>query len=441
MKKGGDDLLVTVVSVYRSLVEEVGGPYIGLQELQDLLRSAEASTDLEALFFLPPQGPSERLPLCYGMKELHQIILSTSVLPTELVRRKLLRVLRELYNQRRRSAVQRENARVKVQLEDAKETAVARFLMAPGVHDRPTVAAYAVSSKPAHNVVGVGIGRQTEKRKSKSPCIRLYVDRKLPKEMIPQEDLLPETINGVPTAVVESGRFFAFSSPQTTRRRRPAQPGDSIGFQYPGKRASWLMAGTLGALAQKGDNLLILSNNHVLADENRLPLGSPIFQPGLLDGGDPQRDAVALLTEFVTLRADAANEVDCAVAKVLDPTSVRAAFRPPVGRLKSAQPLDPTDGMPVEKVGRATRHTKGVVFDTSADVRVQYELGYLLFRDQILIRGGKRAFSAGGDSGAVVVHPESKRPVALLFGGSSTYTVASPLSKVLSVLGIEIRVK
>lgn len=94
----------------------------------------------------------------------------------------------------------------------------------------------------------------------------------------------------------------------------------------------------------------------------------------------------------------------------------------------------------MEKVGRATRHTKGVVFDTSADVRVQYELGYLLFRDQILIRG-KRAFSAHGDSGALVVHAESKRPVGLLFGGTSTYTVASPVSKVLSVLGIEIRVK
>ncbi len=122
-----------------------------------------------------------------------------------------------------------------VQLEEAKESAVARFLMAPGSLDRPAVAAYAVSSKPAHNVVGVGIGRQSGKGKSAfPPCIRLYVDRKLPKEMIPPEDVLPETINGVPTVVIESGRFFASTSRQTPRRKRPAQPGDSIGFQYLG---------------------------------------------------------------------------------------------------------------------------------------------------------------------------------------------------------------
>jgi hypothetical protein len=327
------------------------------------------------------------------------------------------------------------------QLKDAKETAVARFLMAPEAHDRPAVAAYMVSSKPAHNVVGVGIGQWTGKgKRASAPCIRLYVDRKLPDDTIPQEDMLPERINGVPTAVIETGRFFASSSRQMSRRKRPAGPGDSIGFQYRGKRASWLTAGTFGALAQKGDDLLILSNNHVLADENRLPLGSPIFQPGLLDGGDPRRDGIAVLTEFVTLHADVANEVDCAVARVLDPKSVRATFRPPLGRLKSAQPLDSIDGMSVEKVGRTTRYTKGVVFDTSADVRVQYELGNLLFRDQILIRGGKKAFSAHGDSGAVVVHSESKRPVALLFGGTSSYAVATPLSKVLSVLGVEIRI-
>src|SRR5207244_1839694 len=82
----------------------------------------------------------------------------------------------------------------------------------------------------------------------------------------------------------------------------------------------------------------ILSNNHVLAQENLLPVGSSIFQPALLDGGDPKRDAVAQLTEFVELRADEANEMDCAIARVLDPNTVRATFLPKVGRLSSGQP-------------------------------------------------------------------------------------------------------
>ena len=34
------------------------------------------------------------------------------------------------------------------------------------------------------------------------------MERKLPKEAIPRENLLPEVIHGVPTEVIESGRFY-----------------------------------------------------------------------------------------------------------------------------------------------------------------------------------------------------------------------------------------
>jgi hypothetical protein len=337
--------------------------------------------------------------------------------------------------------IAQEIAKVNVQnIQDAKNTAVARYLMAPEAHDRPAVTTCAVSSKPAQDVIGVGMGRRTAKGKgARTPCITLYVERKLPKAAIPEKDLLPDQIAGIPTAVIEAGRLFASSSRQRPAKNRPARPGDSIGFEYPDPRASWLMAGTFGALARRGEDLLILSNNHVLALENQMPLDSPVFQPGLLDGGDRKRDTIALLKEFVPLRGNVANEVDCALAKVLDPRSVLASFRRPVGALKSAQPIEPTDGMSVVKVGRTTGYTKGVIFDTSADFRVQYpELGNLLFQNQILIRGDKGAFSAPGDSGAIIVDPKSKGPVALLFGGSPAFTVATPLSKVLSVLGVTI---
>ena len=36
------------------------------------------------------------------------------------------------------------------------------------------------------------------------------------------------------------------------------------------------MAGTFGAIVEAGGKLFILSNNHVLANENALPLGSPL---------------------------------------------------------------------------------------------------------------------------------------------------------------------
>src|SRR5439155_122950 len=67
----------------------------------------------------------------------------------------------------------------------------------------------------------------------------------------------------------------------------------------------------------------ILSNNHVLADENSLPIGSAIFQPGLLDHGKVSTDQIARLTRFVPLKAGAANVVDAAIAEVLVAKSVR----------------------------------------------------------------------------------------------------------------------
>ena len=72
------------------------------------------------------------------------------------------------------------------------------------------------------------------------------------------------------------------------------------------------MAGTLGALVTGDGVLYILSNNHVLANENSLPIGTNIFQPGLLDSGNPANDAIATLAKFVPLEKDRPNQrFDC----------------------------------------------------------------------------------------------------------------------------------
>ena len=46
-----------------------------------------------------------------------------------------------------------------------------------------------------------------------------------------------------------------------------------------------------------------------LADENQLPLGSAIFQPGLLDGGHNPQDKIAVLSKFIPLKAGVPNKV------------------------------------------------------------------------------------------------------------------------------------
>ena len=60
----------------------------------------------------------------------------------------------------------------------------------------------------------------------------------------------------------------------------------------------------------------ILSNNHVLANENRAKKGDSIIQPGAIDGGASPADRVGSLLRFVRLKASATNLVDCAIATV-----------------------------------------------------------------------------------------------------------------------------
>ncbi len=74
--------------------------------------------------------------------------------------------------------------------------------------------ALAASTRPKHNVVGVGIGPKLKGGKlTKQRSIRFYVERKLAAPSILQEFLIPREIRGVPTDVIETGRFYAFATP------------------------------------------------------------------------------------------------------------------------------------------------------------------------------------------------------------------------------------
>lgn len=77
-----------------------------------------------------------------------------------------------------------------------------------------------------------------------------------------------------------------------------------------------------------------------------------------------------------------------------------------------------------------------MVFDLSADVKIEYDLGVLTFQDQILIRGSNGMFSDRGDSGSVIVDRSTQRATALLFAGSASHTIANPLVEVLAQLGV-----
>jgi len=329
-------------------------------------------------------------------------------------------------------------AEIPQELTAAKRVAVARFLgdRRAAAHSAP----WAVSAHPVRNVVGVGIGRKVTKgRLTARLCVRLYVEHKIARAVVPRELLLPPSIGAVETDIVETGPLRALAaSPAGRKRLRPLQPGCSIGFSFANGDSGNLMAGTLGAIVEAEGVRYLLSNNHVLANENRMPVGTPIFQPGLLDGGDPAGDRVATLTRFVALTAEGSNTMDCALAAVDNVNAVRATVLPRVGRLTSVDPADAALGMGVEKTGRATGYTTGTVHDVSATVTVQFDLGRLVFEDQVLITGDGdgRLFCDGGDSGSLVVDRQSGRATALLFGGGREFGIANHLGDVLTHLAV-----
>ena len=317
-------------------------------------------------------------------------------------------------------------------VEQAKATAVANFLAAAA--PQPEFAALTAATSHRDNVVGVGIGTKIKNGKAtKTTAIRFYVERKVPKNSVPKGDMLPSKINGIPTDVVETGRLFAQALPIAQQRLRPAKGGCSVGFQATG----FVMAGTLGCVVTDGVKRFVLSNNHVLANENALPLNSPIFQPGFLDNGNAATDRIARLSKFVRIKkVPAKNKVDAAMASLDSPGLVSPKILAKVGKLGSTAPVQAVEDMRVHKHGRTTGYTRGHVIDVAADVNVSYDFGTARFVDQIVIVSESGSFSDAGDSGSLIVDRTTKRATGLLFAGSATHTIANPITEVLTALGV-----
>jgi hypothetical protein len=310
---------------------------------------------------------------------------------------------------------------------------------------RLSLFAATVSTTPAQNVVGVGVGTKfTDGKETSTKCVRFYVATKIHKDALTKKQLLPGKVDGVPTDVIVTGPFRQFSTASDNKlKRRPVRPGTSIGFEFPPPKDNFVMAGTFGAVVTKGGKQFILSNNHVLAENGLIALGGRIFQPGLLDGGNAATDQVAQLTKFIQIKPNVFNKVDCAIARFLPGAPVNPRHMPSVGKLGSTVPIAAAVNMLVMKTGRTTGHTRGQIFDVSADVTVPYEdkngnefLGR--FSNQILIVGTPGSFSTNGDSGSLIVDRATSRATGLLFAGSSTHTIANHIEDVLAALGVSL---
>ena len=313
------------------------------------------------------------------------------------------------------------------------------------------------------NVVSVGCGRGTiDGERVRTICLVVGVEKKVPLLSLSERDRIPRRVDNrgywVPTDVVEVGKICALG--HNRDRHRPAQPGSSIGHPA-------ITAGTFGCLVKRNGEPVLLSNNHIFANQNDAQIGDPIWQPGPFDRGT-EDDVIAHLLDFIPLDYGL-SDPDCPIARWV--ARLANAFAKRLGsshrlRVEKSQPVDnlvdaaiatPLDAsmvtdsiidigsprglvepeldMAVRKFGRTTHYTEDVITQTDATVRVGYgDNKFATFTNQFLTG----AMSAGGDSGSAVLTKSGKNLVGLLFAGSDSITIASPMSTVFRLLNLMI---
>jgi hypothetical protein len=200
-------------------------------------------------------------------------------------------------------------------------------------------------------------------------------------------------------------------------------------------------SGTLGSLLTDGTSQYVLSNNHILARQDKAVAGEDISQPGLVDNNCSTPPIVADFTAAVPL----GNNVDAAIAQVRAGQMDATGFIEDIGPILSNASA-PAVGQTVEKSGRTTGFTTGTLTSINTNVSVQYQLRcgqgkkYVVsYTNQVVAQAASGAFSGGGDSGALILAPGGgsfpcHSPVALLFAGNGTQTIGNPISEVLAKL-------
>lgn len=313
------------------------------------------------------------------------------------------------------------------------------------------------------NVVGVGVGyKESRGKRLDELSIVVLVRQKLPEAALSTQGMVPREISGVRTDVVPVGELRALQA--RTDRWRPAPGGVSLGHYR-------ITAGTFGAVVRdrKTGDLLILSNNHVLANSNDAQVNDPILQPGPTDGGQTATDRIARLERFCPIQfseepgscsiagavADfanflaalsgsnhrltsrrvnqaAVNLVDAAVARPVDPAMIRNDIVD-IGVVSGT--VEATLGMSVRKSGRTTAFTTGEVTVLGATVSVSYGTNRTAQFENQIVTG---PMSEGGDSGSLLVSGSELKAVGLLFAGSSQSTIHNPIQAVMDCLDITI---
>jgi hypothetical protein len=218
-------------------------------------------------------------------------------------------------------------------------------------------------------------------------------------------------------------------------------------------------SGTLGSLWTRADltNPVILSNNHVLDKSSFGAVNDPVGQPGLADNNCVAGTLVARMTQQALLKPNPCTTTPCTGASPSNTDAAIAQIVPgavdPAGNIldlgaaggTSIAAAPPSTGVAtttvggqVAKSGRTTGLTCSTLLAVT-NVQVAYESACngpaaftAQFANQTTVNGGN--FSAGGDSGSLIVDATNARAVALLFAGNSAMTIGNPIANVITAL-------
>lgn len=233
---------------------------------------------------------------------------------------------------------------------------------------------------------------------------------------------------------------------------RPSSTLTMVGPRYPcGTSISTgddISAGTFGCLVRDRQGRLFgLSNNHVVGQCNDADPKLPIVAPGLLDvqadGLDPftlgHFEKLSQVTHGIPQNVATTANLDAAIFAIRNEdavTSMQQRFYD-----TPTTTLPPRSQMVVEKVGRTTGHTTGVIDSIAVNgVSVRMEAfrfkGRVYFDNCFLVRG-KSDFALRGDSGSLIVSEEKdekRTAIGIVFAVNAErgITYAVPIDDVLS---------
>lgn len=328
------------------------------------------------------------------------------------------------------------------------------------------------------NVIGVMTARKVvDGRVTDEMSITCMVSKKESTFNLRPKDLIPSRVGTSDTDVLEVGNVKALGLADDMShgiardidrktKLRPAPMGTSGGHYK-------ITAGTNGELLRVRRALCIGTNNHVGANSNDAKIGDPYLQPGPHDGGKEPNDVIGYLYKYEPINfvgVPSECPISGMICKILNllasllgrKTRLRGVYESNLTNLVDAAAIILKNdvnaipeildigipkgvkkaevGMLAQKSGRTTGHIiNGPVTSVDATIQVGYGEGRMaVFTDQIII--GKPGFSAGGDSGSLVLDMDGNA-IGKLFAGSGQVTIVNHIDHYLEALDAELVIR